>query len=88
MNHCVRIHNGKFHFQETWKKTFFYPYQKCPTKMFQQIHPSIQNFQSDFLYRRWLRCHMDLSQFILNDQQNVFIKKMDIKQLTFQSFYE
>ncbi|KAL4130174.1 hypothetical protein PRIC2_006180 [Phytophthora ramorum] len=95
MAQCVRLHCGDFSFHHNWKLTTFYPRDPRPLEQLAQaFRPvAVRDFGSDFLYRRWCRCHMELGDaYVLpSEEQDPTIrrlKKMDIQDLTFRDFYE
>ncbi|KAG3028783.1 hypothetical protein PC121_g2737 [Phytophthora cactorum] len=95
MGQCLRLHNGDFSFHHNWKLTTFYPRNPRPLeqldKAFRPV--AVRGFGSDFLYRRWCRCHMELGDAYLlpSEEQGPTIRrlqKLDIQDLTFRDFYE
>lgn len=88
MSHCLRIHGGDFVFHTSWRITTFFPRQE-PTTRVVSIRPSVLT-QSDFLYRRWCRCRMDLSNYIL-PLQDTHMRRMPqfhVDALSHQTYYE
>lgn len=95
MGQCLRLHNGDFSFHRNWKLTTFYPRDPRPLQQLEQaFRPvAVRGFGSDFLYRRWCRCHMELGDAYLlpSEEQDPTIRrlqKFDVKDLTFRDFYE
>uniref|UniRef100_M4C1U0 Uncharacterized protein n=1 Tax=Hyaloperonospora arabidopsidis (strain Emoy2) TaxID=559515 RepID=M4C1U0_HYAAE len=95
MTQCLRLHNGNFSYYHNWKLTSFYPRDPRPqAELDRAFRPVIvRDFSSDFLYRRWCRCHMDLGDAFLlpSEEQGPAIRrlqKIDAQDLTFQDFYE
>ncbi|CAI5732321.1 unnamed protein product [Hyaloperonospora brassicae] len=95
MTQCLRLHNGNFSFYHNWKLTTFYPRDPRPLahldKAFRPV--VVRNFSSDFLYRRWCRCHMELGDAfqLRSEEQDPTIRrlqKIDVQDLTFRDFYE
>ena len=95
MAQCLRVHNGNFYFYHNWKLTTFYPRDPRPLaqldKAFRPV--VVRNFSSDFLYRRWCRCHMELGDAfqLRSEGQDPTIRrlqKIDVQDLTFRDFYE
>ncbi|ETK92033.1 hypothetical protein, variant 1 [Phytophthora nicotianae CJ01A1] len=95
MGQCLRLHNGDFSYHYNWKLTTFYPRDPRPLE---QLHKAfrpvtVKDFGSDFLYRRWCRCNMQLGDAYLlpSEEQDPTIRrlqKIDIQDLTFRDFYE
>ncbi|RMX62121.1 hypothetical protein DD238_004116 [Peronospora effusa] len=95
MGQCLRLHNGEFSFYHNWKLTTFYPKNSRPLELLNDVFRPVvvRNFGSDFLYRRWCRCHMKLGDTFLlpskeQDPTIRHLQKIDIQDLTFQAFYE
>ncbi|KAK1930177.1 F-box protein [Phytophthora citrophthora] len=94
MGQCLRLHNGDFSFHHNWKLTTFYPRNPRPLELEKSFRPiAVRGFGSDFLYRRWCRCHMELGDtYVLpSEEQDPTIRrlqKIDIQDLTFKDFYE
>ncbi|POM71054.1 Histone arginine demethylase [Phytophthora palmivora] len=95
MGQCLRLHNGDFSFHHNWKLTTFYPRDPRPLEQLDKAFRPVpvRGFASDFLYRRWCRCHMELGNAYLlpSEEQDPTIRrlrKIDIQDLTFQDFYE
>ncbi|TDH71063.1 hypothetical protein CCR75_002800 [Bremia lactucae] len=95
MVQCLRLHNGDFSYHHNWKLTTFYPRDPRPLeeleKAFRPV--SIRGFSSDFLYRRWLRCHLELGDAYLlpSEEQDATIRrlqKIDIRGLSYQDYFE
>ncbi|KAG7390409.1 hypothetical protein PHYPSEUDO_007932 [Phytophthora pseudosyringae] len=95
MGQCLRLRNGDFSFHRNWKLTTFYPRDPRPLeqldKAFRPV--AVRGFGSDFLYRRWCRCHMELGDTYLlpNEQQDPTVRrlqKIDVQDLTYRDFYE
>lgn len=94
MSQCLRLHNGDFSYHRNWKLTTFFPRGPRPVGLDEAFRPlSVRGFSSDFLYRRWYRCHMQLGDAYMlpTEQQDPTVRrlqKIDIDQLTFRDFYE
>ncbi|KAL7994140.1 putative sterile alpha motif domain, JmjC domain, sterile alpha motif/pointed domain superfamily [Plasmopara halstedii] len=95
MGQCLRLHNGDFSYHHNWKLTTFYPKDPRPLEQLEKVFRPvvIKGFSSDFLYRRWCRCHMELGDTFLipSELQDPTIRKLqkiDIQDLTFKDFYE
>ncbi|RLN32567.1 hypothetical protein BBJ28_00012135 [Nothophytophthora sp. Chile5] len=95
MAQCLRIHNGAFSFHRNWKLTTFYPREPRPlAQLDAAFRPvAVRNFASDFLYRRWCRCHMELGDAYLlpsevQDPTVRRLKKFDLEELSFRDFFE
>ncbi|KAI9907115.1 hypothetical protein PsorP6_003342 [Peronosclerospora sorghi] len=92
---CLRLHNGNFSYYRSWKLTTFYPRDPRPLEELDKAFCLLRmkTFGSDFLYRRWCRCHMELGNaFMLHDEEQDptirRLQKIDVRDLTFQDFYE
>ncbi|KAG6615444.1 Histone arginine demethylase [Phytophthora cinnamomi] len=95
MGQCLRLHNGDFSFHRNWKLTTFYPRDPRPLRQLDEaFRPvAVRGFGSDFLYRRWCRCHMQLGDAYLlpSEEQDPTVRrlqKIDVEDLTFRDFYE
>lgn len=88
---CLHRHGGDFSYRDNWRLTTFFPRER-PAGM--PIYPalSVRGFGSDFLYRRWYRCHMDLKGFVLPDAEQdplaKRVKKFETKDITYQQYFE
>ncbi|CAH0476846.1 unnamed protein product [Peronospora belbahrii] len=95
MGQCLHLHGGDFSFHYNWKLTTFYPKDPRPVELLKNgFRPlAVRNFHSDFLYRRWCRCHMKLEDAFVVPSEEVDptirrLQKIHIQDLTFQDFYE
>ncbi|KAE9341721.1 hypothetical protein PF008_g10496 [Phytophthora fragariae] len=95
MGQCLRLHNGDFSFHRNWKLTTFYPRDPRPLEQLDAaFRPmAVRGFGSDFLYRRWCRCHIELGDAYLlpSEEQDPTIRrlqKFDVDDLTLRDFYE
>ncbi|KAI9992306.1 hypothetical protein PInf_017699 [Phytophthora infestans] len=95
MGQCLRLHNGDFSFHHNWKLTTFYPRDPRPLEQLHKVFRplAVRGFSSDFLYRRWCRCNMQLGDGYLlpSEEQEPTVRrlpKIDIQDLTFRDFYE
>lgn len=88
---CLHRHSGDFSYKDSWRLTTFFPRER-PAGMLIYSALSVRGFASDFLYRRWYRCHMDLKGFVLPDaKQDPFakrVKKFETKDITYQQYFE
>ncbi|KAF0684501.1 Aste57867_23500 [Aphanomyces stellatus] len=92
MHHVLRVHRGNFLFAHTWKQTFFHP-RRGPTDLCLPPRPSISvdatAFTSDFLYRRYCRCHMLLAHFVPDDRFNAAtIPRLSKQAMTHETFFQ
>ncbi|GLD97331.1 hypothetical protein PINS_up006015 [Pythium insidiosum] len=95
MLHCLRLHGGAFTFHQSWRLTTFFPRpERLPQGLPTSFAPlQIRQFGSDFLYRRWCRCHMQLSTFVPptpTPQAPAVpqIRRLDVHALSYRQFYE
>lgn len=86
--------------RQDWESTVYWLYkvrwsaEPTKAKTFQPTMARIsEGFQSDYLYRKWCRCHMDLSHFVPGgssqpDNTIEHVSGLNLTAETFQSRYE
>ncbi|TYZ60099.1 hypothetical protein PybrP1_010045 [[Pythium] brassicae (nom. inval.)] len=91
MMHCLRRHHGDFFFRDSWRLTTFFPRER-PADMPQFAPVAARGFASDFLYRRWCRCHMELRDFVLpDDALDPYarrVPKIALSDISYQQYFE
>ncbi|KAJ0403022.1 hypothetical protein ATCC90586_004725 [Pythium insidiosum] len=96
MLHCLRLHGGAFSFHQSWRLTTFFPRpERRPAGLPASLPPPLQvrGFGSDFLYRRWCRCHMPLAAFVPPTPTPALpavqrMRRLDVRALSYRQFYE
>lgn len=88
---CLRRHHGDFFFRDSWRLTTFFPRTR-PAALPQFAPVTVRGFASDFLYRRWCRCHMELRDFVLPDYAldpyARRVPKVALADLSYQQYFE
>ncbi|CAK4081369.1 unnamed protein product [Aphanomyces euteiches] len=88
MLQVLRKHQGQFTYRHSWKYVFYHPREDVPFPSRPCISMPPTAFTSDFLYRRYCRCHMDVSNFT-PDKSTVsqLIPRFSIDDVTPTSFF-
>lgn len=91
MMHCLRRHHGDFFYRDNWRLTTFFPRER-PADMPLYAPLTVRGFASDFLYRRWCRCHMELKDFVMPDAAldpyARRMRKIELTDITYQQYFE